>query len=440
MDINRLIAQAKFGASMGLQRVQAVIEHLEPAFNAIKVTGSNGKGSTSRYLSHLLGALAIDHGLFTSPHLFKFNERISVNGQDISDESLHEACTWFEHYQQQYLTQHPEDTLGAFEAFTALALYYFSHYPVKNLILEAGIGGRFDSTRAVNGDFVALTSLDLEHCDLLGDTLEEIAYNKIDLCPDGGTLVLGKIANPELVRKIAAYCALKQLRLLIAAEHCPLLKQEQTEKGMLLDFNFQQTSVQNVKVSLSGEHQISNLQVAIVLGWYWCQRYQPKVDVQQFLSVLPTAFADVVWPGRFEKISNTPPIYIDVAHSPDAVKHLVATVKQNLAGQKILLVLGVSGNKAIAKIANGLLDIADAVICTRAYHRGAALETIYEQAKQYRPELEIQRAANIETAMKMATAYALKHQMTILVAGGLFLAIEARQTVFGLSPEELNFF
>ena len=438
--LQSLLKQAKFGAGLGLHRIQAVLEQLEQPFNAVKITGSNGKGSTASFLSHLFLTLDIHHGLFTSPHLFKFNERIKIDGQEIDDTELENIYHWFIHYQTAWTQQFPTDNFGAFEVFTAMALRHFATRHIQTLILEAGIGGRFDSTRPVNGDFVGLTSVDVEHSDLLGNSLEEVAFNKIDLCPDGGTLVLGHIAQKDLRRKMIAYCRLKNSRLFIAEELCCLKNLLYTAEGMLLDFTFQGIELKQIPVSLSGEHQVSNLQVAIVLGWFWCQRYQPQISLTLFSKALTSAFNNVVWPARFEKIQDKPLIYIDGAHSPDAIKQCVKTVKQRLFDKKIIVVVGVSDNKATAGIISGLVEIADEIICTRAYHRGIAVEQIAELLLEYAQALTISTAATIDEAITLATNKALANDSVVLVTGSLFIAIEARQLLQGKSIKALNFF
>jgi dihydrofolate synthase/folylpolyglutamate synthase len=212
-SVDRLLQIPKFGAGIGLHRMIWILDQLvenfpKVTFDAIKVTGSNGKGSTCLLLSAIMAEIGVRHGLYTSPHLLRFNERIKVNGQDIGNEDLLDAILWGEEILKEYGRHFPNDVIAAFEVFTGIALYHFAQQNLKTVILEAGIGGRYDSTRVVPGNLVALTSLDLEHTQLLGKTIEEIAYNKIDLCTEGGTLVLGQV-DSDILRRIKAICRLK---------------------------------------------------------------------------------------------------------------------------------------------------------------------------------------------------------------------------------------
>ena len=161
-----LLAIPKFGSGVGLHRMLALCRPLLQAqwmsgLDAIKVTGSNGKGSVCAMAAAVFGELGISCGLYTSPHLIEFNERIITDGERITDAELAEAVAWFFQRRDEYAAHFPGDTVGAFEAFTALALYHFSRKRPRVLVAEAGIGGRYDSTRIIPGKIVALTSLDI---------------------------------------------------------------------------------------------------------------------------------------------------------------------------------------------------------------------------------------------------------------------------------------
>src|SRR5512146_1670875 len=188
----RLSHLKKMGNGVGLHRISWLVSDLLARpwlanLQSIRVTGSNGKGSVCAMLDSIFEALGIERGLYISPHLVRFNERFSLNGNLISDEELMAAIDWFLAREREYSGSYPDDSIGLFEAYTAIALQYFDHHKPDVLVAEAGIGGRYDATRVIPGNLVGLTSLDLEHADLLGNSLELIAYDKADLCPTGGT-------------------------------------------------------------------------------------------------------------------------------------------------------------------------------------------------------------------------------------------------------------
>ncbi len=446
---NRSIQEAlltipKFGNGIGLHRMLALCNPLASTdwmkqLDAIKITGSNGKGSVSVMVASVLKELGISTGLYTSPHLLEFNERIMIDGQPISNSELAEAVKWFYRRRDEYQQHFPDDTIGAFEAFTTIALYYFSKRQPRALVTEGGIGGRYDSTRIIAGQFVGLTSLDLEHTALLGNTLELIAYDKADLCPDGGMIITG-VSDPDILRRLRGYCALRRITLRCTIEHSTVHRVSFNETYMELDLELDGITLSGLRVGLQGVHQVTNVVVAILLLQEWLKVHEPTLSTEQFDNAIRQGMRSLYWPGRFERIHQNPDVFIDVGHSPDAIKSLVQTVQIALADKRILLVTGVSYDKEVESIVKELLSIADAVICTRAYHKGSPSEEILRIVQNAKPDIPTFVDATIEEAMHRALEYASKNNMTVLVAGGLFLSMEAAHSIRGSNPKDLHFF
>lgn len=439
-----LLSIPKFGKGIGLHRMLAICSPLASTdwmkqLDAIKITGSNGKGSVSVMVASVLKELGISTGLYTSPHLLEFNERMVIDGQPILNSELAEAVEWFYQRRDEYQRDFPDDTIGAFEAFTAIALYYFSQRRPRALVTEGGIGGRYDSTRIIAGQLVGLTSLDLEHTALLGNTLELIAYDKADLCPDGGTIVTG-VSDPDVLRRIRGYCALRRITLRCATEHSTLHRISFNETYMELDVEVGGITLPGLRVGLQGVQQVTNVVVAILLLQEWLKVHEPSLSTEQFNKAIRDGMRSLHWPGRFERIHQNPDVFIDVGHSPDAIKSLVQTVQVALASKRILLVTGVSYDKEVESIVKGLLPIADTVICTRAYHKGSPAEEIHRIVRSTKPDVPTFVDATIEEAMQHALEYASKNNMTVLVAGGLFLSMEAAHALRGSNPKDLHFF
>ena len=216
--VDRLLDEVpRFGNGVGFHRLLDVCEEVVASewfrsLDTVRITGSNGKGSTTAMVASILSHLQVDVGQYTSPHLVRFNERIQCGGVEITDDEVAVAIDWFTGRSTRYRSVHPDDAIGAFEAITAVALYHFFQKTPETLVVEAGIGGRYDSTRIIPGSVTGLMSLDLEHTQILGGTLELIAYDKADLCPDGGVLVCGPI-DPDVKRRLAAYCRLRNITL-----------------------------------------------------------------------------------------------------------------------------------------------------------------------------------------------------------------------------------
>jgi dihydrofolate synthase/folylpolyglutamate synthase len=434
----------KFGNGIGLHRMLALCNSLPNSdwmkeLDAIKITGSNGKGSVSVMVANVLKELGVSTGLYTSPHLLQFNERMMVDGKPISDSELAAATEWFYAQRDSYQQRFPNDTIGAFEAFTAIALHYFSIKQPTALVSEAGIGGRYDSTRIIPGRLVGLTSLDLEHTALLGNTLEMIAYDKADLCPEGGIIITG-VSDKDILRRLRGYCAVREITVLAAAEHSTVGRVSFGETHMEVDLDLDGITLPGLLVSLQGSHQVTNVVVAILLLQEWLKKHQPTISPEQFETAIRQGLRSLNWPGRFERVHQSPDVYIDVGHSPDAIKSLVQTVRTALAGKRILLVTGVSYDKEVESIVKELLTIADAVICTRAYHKGSPTEDIFRIVQSTEPDLPTFVDATIEEAVGHAVEYAKQNKLTVLVAGGLFLSMEAAYALSGLNAKDLQFF
>lgn len=442
--ILRLMRRAKTGSGIGLHRMERLLAPLLStdwgrSLDAIKITGSNGKGGTARLTAGVLTELGFSVGLYTSPHLLRFNERIECDGTPISDADLAQALAWFDAAETALRRDWPDEEIGAFEAFTALALRWFAERRPQALVLEAGIGGRYDAVRAVPGATAALTSVDLEHTDVLGETAELIAYDKADLCPDGGVLAIGRLA-PNLRRRLDAYARLRRLTLLPwdAAGRVRAVRLD--PDGMSADLDLFGETLNDVRFSLIGEHQIVNALTAAALARSWLDRRGAAVDAATFAAAFRRAVASARWPGRLEKIADDPPVYIDVGHTPEAMSSTLAALPRLAAGRKVLMVCGVSYNKDAAGIVAALAPHADVMVCTRAHHRGGDPARVAAAARSIRPDLPLIEAADPAEAMRVAVDRARRDDMLVLTAGGLFLSIEAAAALRGEDAKSLRFF
>ena len=447
--VEQLLASPKFGKGIGFRRMQLLLRPLlESAwgreFTTLRITGSNGKGSVTALAHAVLRRLGVACGRYTSPHLVRFNERIVLGDREITDTEIESAFAWIGQRMESVRADLSDDQFGSFELITALCIKSFFEGGVKVGVVEAGIGGRYDSTRLLPGSLVALTSLDLEHTDLLGKTKELIGYDKLDLCPDGGTVV-GVRREADLWERLQAYCRVRRVRLLDATElwkvECVSTDQTGSLEGMevrLLRLGEQTPLL--AKVPLVGTFQLENIAVACSLVECWSREFLPHVTREMFAEAVVSGLQHVRWPGRFERISATPPVFIDVGHSPDACLRLVESVKTFLANQSLLLVTGVSSNKAVEDILQILAPVAQGVICTRAYHLGERVDRIASIIRRLAPATDVWEAGTIEEAAVLAKQVAAARGMTVLVAGGLFLAVEFRAAWEGANPRQLRFY
>lgn len=399
----------KFGAGIGLHRVAALADELGldlSAFstNAAVTTGSNGKGSTSAMLSSILRQTGKPVGLFTSPHLFALNERFNIDGEDISDEELEAHWRKVEKTANAYVAQF-NDQVGGFEFLFLIAASWFAARGCAYTVWEAGIGGRYDPTRLIRPRRTALVSLDLEHTVLLGNTLEQIAYDKLDAAPEGATSFIGAV-DDNLRPRIEAYCALRRVR--------------------------PQTAWDELKFTppLAGPHQHNNAALAVALA-------RDMADVGD--EAITLGLAATRWPGRLEIIDDAPLTVIDVGHTPAAIA-LALEGFQRLRGQRgAVLVCGASIDKPAAEMIGLLAPSFDVIVCASAHHKGAPAGEIARVARSAHPEADIVVADDVTEARAIARAKA-RSDGAIYVAGGLFLAAGFKAVHHGLDPAALVFF
>lgn len=439
-----LMALPKFGAGIGLHRMLEVTRALRetPWWSAvapINVVGSNGKGSVTAITAALLTALGVRTGRFTSPHLHHFSERIRVDGQDIDAESLAALTDWLVELEASYRAQAPDEHLGAFEAFTAIALAHFHRAEVEAIVWEAGLGGRYDSTRAVAGQLAALTSLDLEHTALLGGTLEAIAYDKLDVVGDGSTVVVGRM-DPALLRRLRGYAAVRRLELLPIDELCRWTPPTYDDQGrMHLSMEVEGLDFGPLCFALPGEHQVSNLAVGLLVVKRWVERHRPALAGAPLVQAAAAALPSLDWPGRLMVVHDEPRVTIDVGHTPDAAR-VVAHAMRALARRPVLLVAGASESKEVEQIVAELSACADSVICARAYKNGAPTARGRRGLEDCGFTGPIWEYDRIEDAMAFALDHACAHDMEILIAGGLFLAVEGTHCLHRRDPRDTAFF
>lgn len=302
--------------------------------NYIHITGTNGKGSTSALFYSVLREANLDVGVFTSPHLEKVNERIRVNEDMIEDAAFIRIVETIEPIILE-LEEEMGENFYAFELLTTVAFLYFQEKQPDLVLLEAGIGGRLDSTNVIEDSLVSvITSIGLDHMKTLGDTKEDILYEKAQILKDNGRLVVGPIDESlqVLVRQRAD--AVNGLATFIRKEDIKI--HETTLEKQVFDYK----DWKNVTLSMVGTHQIEN--ACLVL-----EAYNTLVAKGVFISkeAVLTGLKKAHWPGRFEKILDKPLFYIDGAHNEAGVKRLVETLENTFPDNKFHFVVGMMADK-----------------------------------------------------------------------------------------------
>lgn len=464
----RLFELPRHGTGVALPRL---VEICRPVLDrwwtgetlSLRVTGSNGKGSVATFAAEILAALGLRTGLFTSPHLLHPGERLRIDGRPVTDDEIAPAVDRYLARRAAYLEDHPGEETGSFEALTAIALDRFQAAGVDAAVWEAGLGGRLDPTRLARSSprtstAVALVSLDLEHTDLLGDSLERIAYEKADLCPDGGVLVVGPLRDAALDQKLAAYCRIRHIRPLFIerlARIERLRSRPDDQPGTRFDLTWDPSrdratypgpppDLHDLDVALPGPHQPDNAAVAIALVTAALHEAGRHPAPDALAEAVRTGLAHATVPGRFQRIRRHPDTYLDIAHTPAAARTAAATAAElRRPGHPLALVLGVSEEKRVEAIAHELirpLDPAtDHVIATRSRWHGAPVERIRRAVEATGWPGPLTPLEDTPEALRTAIERA-GPDGTVLVAGSLYLAAEAACTATGQDRTRLRFF
>lgn len=458
--LDRLRELPRFGDGPGLHRMEALREALaggeSPAETlppAIRITGSNGKGTVAHLVAALLRELGLSAGLYTSPHFLRFEERFQIDGEPVPRGELEDPATRVLQAIEGYLEIHPDDRMSGFEALTALAWDLFRRRGLDVIVAEAGIGGRFDSSRIFPGAVTALTSLELEHAYLLGPEPIDIAYDKADLCPDGGVMVRGEL-DGEITRRLAGVLAVRGARLLPVGESLSWEVREMSPDGMRVDLESRDGSLvlPDLELALVGRHQALNAALAVQLVREWLDGRSGRGALEPRLpDAIRRACVRVRVPGRFQRLDaaalwreldagDGPEVFVDVAHTAASLSALAATVREALPGRPLVLVAGVSSDRAPEMLAPVLRQAA-AVVCTTSLYRGEPSEHLRSAAGRHAPGRPLEIAGFLDRALTEARGLAarLGPDPVLLVTGSYFLAAEAAAVAAGEDPERLGF-
>jgi len=322
------------GMRLGLHRMQALLErlgHPEKSFASVLIAGTNGKGSTACMVESVLRQAEYRTGLYTSPHLERFNERVRVSGVEVADAELETILSgWAEAgiLDAEGRIPLPEgEWLTWFEKATLLAFEVFRRAGVQIAVLEVGLGGRLDATNTTQPLVSAITSIGMDHTEVLGSTLEKIAGEKAGVMRADRPVVLGPM--PEKIRQFLV----KQAKEIGAF---PVLAER--PEGEAERFSYE--SFADLSLPLAGCHQLENAAVAIDLLWSLAVRGFPWSEEE-----LRRGLSAVRHPGRLEAFSGKPEILMDGAHNPEALRALVAHLRDKHAGRELSFVLGMSKEK-----------------------------------------------------------------------------------------------
>jgi len=398
-----------------LESMRSLVKALgspDKAYPTIHVAGTKGKGSVCVLVATSLQAQGYKVGMYTSPHLKNFEERIQVNGESISVSELVDLVDEIKPYVESI------SNLTTFHITTALAFWYFAKQEVDIAVIEVGLGGRLDSTNVITPIISVITSLYLEHTHILGDTIEEIAAEKAGIIKPGVPVVVAPQVDSarEVITQIAAE---KEAQLTQLGVDYHYQRGESSLDGQNFSVRNNGNFHEDLHIGLLGPHQIDNAAVA-----YVTLQIVRELGYEISEEAIAAGFSRTEWPGRFEVLRRDPPVVIDSAHTPGAMIKLQETLDELFPGQPVWLVFGVSDDKDVEGMLLELKSSVRTIYCARSTHpRALDPAILVEKARVL--GVPVQVIDNIGDALETAMQKA-GDDAVVLVTGSIFVAATGR--------------
>lgn len=404
--------RTKFGVKPGVKRMQWMLKalnHPEENIQGIHVVGTNGKGSTVSYLREALIANDYNIGTFTSPYIITFNERISLNGVPINNDELVELVNIVKPVSEQLEKATDLGPATEFEIITLMMFVYFgSIKPVDFVVIEAGLGALNDSTNVFQPVMTVLTSIGLDHTNIMGETYLDIAREKAGVIKPGIPLVYA----------IKSKSALNFVRDVVEKQHVKGLELDRDiyiiSESDEFTYRYNDYELENIQLKMLGKHQHENAALAITTLIEMFQRGLIQLDFNKMIY----AIENTLWYGRIETVQIEPTILIDGAHNKESINALVSTLKEHYPQKRIDVLFAAIEGKPIGKMLRSLEDIADKFfITTFDFPKALPIDAIYENLEHH----HIQKVKDYETFIKNYEGELL------IITGSLYFISDVRK-------------
>ena len=404
----------RFGVKLGLDNVRELLSHLgDPhgKFRSVHVAGTNGKGSVCTFLSSALKEASYKVGMYTSPHVLRYNERMQINGEEISDERVMEYVNKIRPIAER-MGEDPTKHPTFFEFTTAMGFSYFADENVDIAVVEVGMGGRLDATNVITPEVAVITHLALEHTEHLGKTLERIAKEKAGIIKPGVPVVSAE-ENP-VVRKT---CEERGCELTVVEEEYPYERTSFDTSGQRLWVG---EPSREFEIPLLGSYQLQNAATA-----YAVLDVLRKGEHDVPAEAIRRGFANAKWPARLEVVRQKPTVIIDSSHNPDGMRNLRDALLETTKNDHITFVVGVMSDKDVSPMLEAIVPVAGRIICTKPdYWRAMDPEEIAREAAKSVDEVEV--APTVPEAIERALSVS-GGRGVICVTGSIFIAGEATE-------------
>jgi dihydrofolate synthase/folylpolyglutamate synthase len=404
-----------------LRRMEMLLERLgnpEAGAIPIQVAGTKGKGSTAAMIASILTAAGYKSGLYTSPHLYDFTERIQVDGVPIAEDEFARLVEVLKPEVEAVNEFGAFGQLTTFELLTALAFAYFKERGVDFQVLETGLGGRLDATNVVKSGVSVITSISYDHTEVLGDTLTQIATEKAGIIK-AGSVVVSSPQFPEAMAVIEGVCREWGIRLVKVGSEVSWERRASSGQGQSFRLKGLRGEY-SLDLPLLGEYQLENAATAVAAVEVLAER-GVVVDAES----IATGLAQVHWLGRLQVLRQKPWFIVDCAHNAYSAKKLVEALRQHFDFEGAVLILGVSSDKDAGSMVAELVPLGDRVIVTATRHP-RALEPAKLAAQFSKQGITAEVAENVASAVELALARA-KPEDLICAAGSIFVVAEVME-------------
>jgi len=414
LTLKSMYSLRRFGIKLGLSTIRKILKSLgnpQDNFSRIHVAGTNGKGSVASSLASILNASGYKTGLYTSPHLVRFNERITINNLPISNANVVEAYKAV----KQVHRGNREPTF--FEFTTAMAFYEFSRQKVDWAVIETGMGGRLDATNIIKPALSIITNISVEHREYLGNTIAQVAGEKGGIVKKYTPVVTG-------IKQKHAVAVVKEIAKTKSAPFFRLgddFSVRRNRAGTFTYFGMDNTW-RNLQTGLLGNYQVDNAAL-VVAACEVLNRKKANISIESIKEGLTNNH----WPGRLEVVSKNPFILLDGAHNLIAARNLAKYLSNNLSNRNITLVVGILNDKPYSDMLKSLLPICKRVVITSPkIDRALAPEKLSAVAERFISNITI--IPDVGEAVKFAIKTALPGD-AICIAGSLYVVGEAKETL-----------
>jgi dihydrofolate synthase/folylpolyglutamate synthase len=411
----------RFGMNQGLVRIEKLLHELGDPHKKLKflhIGGTNGKGSTAAFAASVLEASGYRVGLYTSPYLEQFTNRMSINGVDIPRERLVELVNRVRPLVEKIAADPALGQPTEFEVVTALALTYFGEESPDIVVLEVGLGGRLDATNVVRPLVTAISTISLEHTQVLGNTIKDIAREKAGIIKEESAVVTQ--AKGDALSVLEDTCRRKNVPLFSLGEDFSAEKTAGNLNGQFFNYRGLTHTLFDLQISLLGDYQINNAALALA-ALELLIREGFKIPEE----AIRNGLADTRWPGRLEIMRRSPLVVIDGAHNEEAFLSLRSALADTFSYRHLILVLGILSDKALEDILSIIVPLADALVITKPNSPRAADPEDLQKIACKMAKGPVFVEDNIPDAINLAISMARSPDL-VLVAGSLYVIGDAR--------------